>query len=71
MDDENYQKEVLSELGLLDYENVDKILNQEMMTPKRSKYYLREVINEANNKRNELKGSKTQVALKFKNGQIS
>ena len=40
MDDEDVSKEILNDIGIPDYENVEMVLNQQQMTPQKTKNIL-------------------------------
>ena len=71
MDDEDISKEILDDIGIPNYENVDNILNQPEMNPKKTKAYLKKVINDAKFKRSQLNGFKANVTKKYKSGKKS
>ena len=71
LDDEDMDNEILGGLGITDYENVEMRLNLPEMTPKKTKTYLKKIINEAKTKRNQLKGYKGSISKQFKSGLIS
>ena len=71
LDDEDMDNEILGDLGITDYENVEMRLNLPEMTPKKTKTYLKKIINEAKTKRNQLKGYKGSISKQFKSGLIS
>ena len=71
LDDEDMDNETLGDLGITDYENVEMRLNLPEMTPKKTKTYLKKIINEAKTKRNQLKGYKGSISKQFKSGLIS
>ena len=69
--DEDQTKEILDDAGIKNYQNVDAILNQPEMTPQKTRTYLKKIVNEAELKRNQLKGYKSNVTKKFNRGEIS
>ena len=71
LDDEDMDNEILGDLGITDYENVEMRLNLPEMTPKKTKTYLKKIINAAKTKRNQLKGYKGFISKQFKSGSIS
>ena len=71
IDDEDLIKETLEDIGIPDYENVELVLNQQEMTPQKTKTYLNKIIKNANFKRKQLSGFKANVTKKFKMGEIS
>ena len=52
IDDEDLIKGTLEDIGIPDYENVEMVLNQQEMTPQKTKAYLNKIINNANFKGN-------------------
>ena len=58
LDDEDMDNEILGDLGLQNYDSVEKVINQQEMTKRKNKKYLNKIINEAKFKRNQLKGYK-------------
>ena len=71
IDDEDLIKETLEDIGIPDYENVELVLNQQEMTPQKTKTYLNKIIKNANFKRKQLSGFKANVTKKYKMGEIS
>ena len=71
MDDEDISKEILNDIGIPNYENVEKILNQPEMNSTKTKAYLNKILKEAVFKRNQLNGFKTNVTKQYKSGKIS
>ena len=71
LDDEDMDNEILGDLGLQNYDSVEKVLNQQEMTPKKTKAYLKKIVNEAKTKRNQLKGYKGSISKQFKSVSIS
>ena len=71
MDDEDMTNNILDDIGIPNYENVDNILNQPEMNPKKTKAYLKKVIKYAKFKRSQLNGFKANVTKKYKSGKIS
>ena len=63
--------EILGDLGLQNYDSVEKVINQKEMTQQKNKKYLNKIINEAKIKRNQLKGYKTSITKQFNSGLIS
>ena len=63
--------ELLDDLGLKNYDDVDKILNQPEMTQQKNRKYLNKIINYAKTSRNQLKGYKSHVTKQFKSGDIT
>ena len=69
--DEDMSKEILNDIGIPNYENVDKILNQQEMNPTKTEAYLKKVIKDAKFKRNQLNGFKANVTKQYNSGKIS
>ena len=69
--DEDMINNILDDIGIPNYENVDKILNQSTMNPKNTKAYLSKIIKNAKFKRSQLNGFKANVTKKYKSGKIS
>ena len=69
--DEDMTNDILDDIGIPNYENVDKILNQSTMNPKNTKAYLNKIIKNAKFKRSQLNGFKANVTKKYKSGKIS
>ena len=70
LDEEDSVNMILDELELSNYDDIEKQLNQPEMTPKKSKKYVNKKLKEAEFRRNQLKGKKTQVSRAYKKGQI-
>ena len=68
---EDETSDILNDIGIPDYENVEMVLNQQEMTPKKTKAYLNKIIKNANFKRKQLSGFKANVTKKYKKGEIS
>ena len=62
--DEDMTNDILDDIGIPNYENVDKILNQSIMNPKKTKGYLNKIIKNAKYKRSQLNGFKANVTKK-------
>ena len=71
LDDEDMDNEILGDLGLQNYDSVEKVINQQEMTQQKNKKYLNKIINEAKTKRNQLKGYKSHITKQYKSGEIS
>ena len=69
--DEDMTNDILNDIGIPNYENVDKILNQSTMNPQKTKAYLNKILKEAVFKRSQLNGFKANVTKKYKSGKIS
>ena len=71
LDDEDISNEILNDISITDYENVEMRLNQPEMTHKKTKAYLDKIINDAKPKRSQLSSYKSHVTKQFKSGTIS
>ena len=71
LDDEDMDNEILNDLGLQNYDSVEKVLNQQEMTKQKNKKYLNKIINAAKLRRNQLKAYKGNVTKQYKSGTIS
>lgn len=67
---EDRTNEILEDLNITHYDNVDKILNQPEMTPQKTGSYLNKVIATANVRRNQLKVYKARVRQAYNKGTI-
>ena len=70
LDEEDSANMILDELGLSNYDDIEKQLNQPEMTQRRNKKFVYKKLKDAEHKRNQLKGRKTQVLLAYKKGDI-
>ena len=61
---------ILDELELSNYDDIEKQINQPEMTPRRKQKFINKKLKDAEHTRNQLKGSKTQVLLAYKKGDI-
>lgn len=60
LDEEDRSNEILKDLEITDYGNVEKIINEPEMTPKKIRSFLHnKLLKLANLRRNQLKGYKT------------
>ena len=71
IDDEDLIKGTLEDIGIPNFENVELMLNQQEMTPQKTKAYLNKIINNANFKRKQLSGFKANVTKQYKSGNLS
>ena len=71
LDEENSANMILDELDLSNYDDIEKQLNQPEMTPLKIKRYIDKKLTDANIKRNQLKGYKSQVSQAYNKGKIS
>ena len=70
LDKEDSANMILDELGLSNYDDIEKQLNQPEMTQRKNKKYVNKKLKDAEHKRNQLKGRKTQVLLAYKKGDL-
>ena len=70
-DKEDSANIILDELDLSNYDDIEKQLNQPEMTPRKIKRYIDKKLTDANIKRNQLKGYKSQVSQAYNKGKIS
>ena len=71
LDDEDMDNEILGDLGLQNYDSIEKVINQQEMTQRKNKKCLNKIVNDAKFKRNQLKGYKTSITKQFNSGLIS
>ena len=71
LDDEDETKEILEDMGVTNYEDIDKVLNQPEMTPKKTKIYLGKIIKDAEKERKKLGGYKANITKQYNKGVIS
>ena len=71
LDDEDMDNEILGDLGLENYDSVEKVMNQQEMTERRNKKYLNKIINDTKFKRNQLKAYKGNVTKQYKSVNIT
>ena len=71
IDDEDTTNEILNDIGIPNYEDVKKRLNQPEMMDKTTEAYLKKIIKEAIFKKNQLKGFKANVTKQYNSGKIS
>ena len=71
LDDEDETKEIFEDMGVTNYEDIDKVLNQPEMTPKKTKIYLGKIIKDAEKERKKLGGYKANITKKYNKGVIS
>ena len=69
--DEDMSNKILDDIGIANYENVDKVLNQPEMTNQKTIAYLGKIIKAAKFKSNQLKGFKANVTKQYNKGNIS
>ena len=71
LDEEDSDNMILDELDLSNYDDIEKQLKQPEMTPRKIKRYIVKKLTDANIKRNQLKGYKSQVSQAYNKGKIS
>ena len=62
---------ILDDLGISNYDDIEKRLNQPEMTQKKIKQYVNKKLKDAELKRHQLKGYKSQVSQAYNKGKIS
>ena len=70
LDDEDSVNMILDDLGLSNYDDIEKQLERPEMPKKQIKPFLKKKLQAANHKRNQLKGRKTQVSQAYNKGKI-
>ena len=70
LDEEDSADMILDDLGLPNYNVIEKQLNQPEMTQKRIKRYVNKQLKDAEFKRHQLKGYKSQVSQAYNKGKI-
>ena len=70
LDEEDSDNMILDDLGLSNYDDIEKQLKQPEMTPRKIKRYIDKKLTDANIKRNQLKGRKSQVSQAYNKGKI-
>ena len=70
LDEEDSANMILDDLGLSNYD-IEKQINQPEMTKKKIKLYVNKKLKDAEFKRHQLKGYKTQVSKAYNKGEIS
>ena len=70
LDDEDSVNMILDDLGLSNYDDIEKQLERPEMPKKQIKPFLKRKLEAANHKRNQLKGRKTQVSQAYNKGKI-
>ena len=71
LDEEDSANMILDELELSNYDDIEKQINQPEMTQRKIKKYVNKKLKEAEFKRNQLKGYKTNVSKAYNKGKIS
>ena len=70
LDEEDSANMILDELELSNYDDIEKQINQPEMTPRKIKRYIDKKLKDAEFRRNQLKGHKTQVSQAYSKGKI-
>ena len=70
LDEEDSANMILDDLGLSNYDDIEKQLNQPEMTRKRIKRYIDKQLKDAEFKRHQLRGYKSQVSQAYNKGKI-
>ena len=70
LDEKDSVNYILDDIGITNYDNIEKQLNQPEMTPRRIKRYLNMQLELAITKRYQLNGLKSQVSQAFNKGKI-
>ena len=71
LDEEDSANMILDDLGLSNYDAIEKQINQPEMTKKKIQLYVNKKLKDAEFKRHQLKGYKTQVSKAYNKGEIS
>ena len=71
LDEEDSDNMILDELELSNYDDIEKQINQPEMTQRKIKKYVNKKLKEAEFKRNQLKGYKTNVSKDYNKGKIN
>ena len=70
LDEEDSANMILDDLGLSNYDDIEKQLNQPEMTQQKIKLYVSKKLKDAEFKRHQLKGYKSQVSQAYNKGKI-
>ena len=71
LDKEDSTNMILDDLGLSNYDDIEKRINQPEITQKKIKLYVNKKLKDAELKRHQLKGYKSQVSQAYNKGKIS
>ena len=71
LDDEDTTNQILNDLGIQNYETVEKQLSDPIMTKTRSKKCIQKLLEDTKTKRNQLKGCKSAISKQYNSGKIS
>ena len=70
LDEEDSANMILDELDLSNYDDIEKQLNQPEMTPRKIKRYIDKKLKDAEFRRNQLKGYKSNISKDYNKGKI-
>ena len=70
LDEEDSANMILDDLGLSNYDDIEKQLNQPEMTQQKIKLYVNKKLKEAKTKRKQLNGYKSHVSQAYNKGKI-
>ena len=70
LDEEDRTNMILDGLGLSNYDDIEEQINQPEMTQRRIKRYIDKKLKDAEFKRNQLKGHKTQISKAYNKGKM-
>ena len=70
LDEEDSDNMILDDLGLSNYDDIEKQINQPEMTQLKIKKYVNKKLKDAEFRRNQLKGRKSQVSQAYNKGKI-
>ena len=71
IDDKDTINEILEDVGVINYENVDKILNQPKMTTAKKKKFINKMIKKAEIERKRLGGYKAKITKDYYKGELA
>ena len=71
IDDKDTINEILEDVGVINYENVDKILNQPKMTTTKKKKFINKMIKKAEIERKRLGGYKAKITKDYYKGELA
>ena len=70
LDEEDSANMILDDLGFSNYDDIEKQLNQPEMTQQKIKLFVNKKLKDAEFKRHQLKGYKSQVSQAYNKGKI-
>ena len=70
LDEEDSVNMILDELGLSNYDDIEKQLERPEMTPRKKKRYIDKKLKDVEFRRNQLNGRKSQVSQEYNKGKI-